>query len=202
MGTRDPRVDAYIATSADFAKPILEHLRSMIHDACPDVQETMKWSRPHFDYKGMLGGMAAFKNHCVFGFWKGELIIDKKRERSLKLDATGSLGRLTKVSDVPSTKVLTSYIRQAMKLNDDGAKAPHMVNRKPKKPLPVPPYLMAALRTNKKALAAFGDFSPSHKREYVEWITEAKSEATRAKRLTTALEWIADGKPRNWKYIK
>ena len=196
MGRRDPRVDAYIARSADFAKPILEHIRTVVHDACPDVEETTKWSVPHFDYKGMMCGMAAFKQHCTFGFWKGSLVLggDKK-----DVDGMGQFGRLQKVSDLPSKKVLKGYIRKAMQLNDEGVK-PRRAAR-PKKPdLPVPDYMRAALRRNRKAQSAFDAFSPSHRREYIEWITEAKSEETRERRLETALEWLSEGKSRNWKY--
>jgi uncharacterized protein YdeI (YjbR/CyaY-like superfamily) len=202
MPRRDPRVDAYIAKSADFAKPILNHIREVVHAACPDTEETMKWSFPHFDYKGMLCGMAAFKQHCTLGFWKGSLIIDKATREKLSVEAMGSFGRLTTLSDLPSDKVLTGYIKAAMKLNDAGVPAPHMVNRKVKKALPVPAYLTAALKRNKKARDTFESFPPGHRREYIEWITEAKTEETRNRRIQTALEWMAEGKGRNWKYVK
>ncbi|HMD34722.1 MAG TPA: YdeI/OmpD-associated family protein [Vicinamibacterales bacterium] len=198
MGKRDPRVDAYIAKSADFAKPILIGLRDTIHAACPDVEETMKWSFPHFTYQGMLCSMAAFKQHAVFGFWKGSLIVDddgKKAEPGM-----GQFGRITKMSDLPSTKRLTGYIRKAMTLNEDGITVPRPKKRARSKIVRVPPDLAAALRRNSKARAAFDAFSPSHKREYVEWITEAKAKETRVRRLQTAIEWMAQGKSRNWKY--
>ena len=196
MGARDPRVDAYIAKSADFAKPVLEHIRAVVHEACPEVEETMKWSVPHFDYKGMMCGMAAFKQHCTFGFWKGSLVLggDKK-----DVDGMGQFGRLQKVSDLPSKKVLEGYVRKAMQLNEEGVR-PERAARSKKPELPVPDYMRAALRRNRKAQSAFDAFSPSHRREYIEWITEAKSEATRERRLETALEWMSEGKPRNWKY--
>jgi len=199
MGTKDPRFDAYITKSADFAKPILKYIRAVVHEACPEVKEELKWHNPSFMYKGILCGMAAFKEHAVFGFWKGTLIIADKGK---SLEAAGSFGKLTKVSDLPSKKILIGYIKQAMALNDKGVKAPVKHNKGPKKPLRVPPYLLAALRKNKKALATFEDFSPSNKREYIEWVTEAKSEETRNNRLVTAVEWMAQGKVRNWKYIK
>ena len=196
MGTRDPRVDAYIAKSADFAKPILEHIRAVVHEACPEVEETTKWSVPHFDYKGMMCGMAAFKQHCTFGFWKGSLVLGGDTR---DVDGMGQFGRLQKVSDLPSKKVLKGYIKKAMQLNDEGVK-PERAVRSKKPDLPVPDYMRAALRRNRKAQSAFDAFSPSHRREYIEWITEAKSDATRERRLETALEWLSEGKSRNWKY--
>jgi uncharacterized protein YdeI (YjbR/CyaY-like superfamily) len=188
-------VDAYIAKSADFAKPILKHLREIVHEACPEAEETMKWSFPHFDYKGMLCAMAAFQQHCTFGFWKGSLIVDRNGE---SLAAMGQFGRITAISDLPSKKVLAGYVRAAAKLNDEGIKV--VRKTKPKKPLAVPAYLEAALMKNRKALGRFEDFSPSQKREYVEWITESKREETRERRLKQAVEWISQGKTRNWKY--
>jgi len=197
MGTRDPRIDTYIAKSADFAKPILTHLRDVVHAACPEVEETMKWSSPHFDYKGeMMCGMAAFKEHCRFGFWKGALIPGIP---SLSEQVEGPMGRITSVRDLPSRKVLSGYVKAAMNLNDTGVKAVRMKGP-PKKALPTPPYLTRALNGNKAAKASFEAFSPSAKREYVEWLIEAKTEETRARRLDTAIEWIAEGKTRNWKY--
>lgn len=199
MGKRDARVDAYIAKSADFARPILTHVRELVHAACPDVEEAMKWSFPHFLYKGMLCSMASFKEHCAFGFWKGSLVVeqaDGEPERGM-----GQFGRITKLADLPSKKVLTGYIKEAMRLNDAGVKAP--ARQKPKTPreVVVPDDLAVALRGNKAARATFEKFSPSHKREYVEWITEAKTEPTRLRRLETAIAWMAEGKPRNWKYM-
>jgi uncharacterized protein YdeI (YjbR/CyaY-like superfamily) len=199
MGTRDKRIDAYIAKSADFAKPILTHLREVVHDTCPDVEETMKWSFPHFMYQGMLCSMASFKEHCAFGFWKGSLIVGDDNGKSA--EAMGHLGRITKLSDLPPKKVLAGYIKKAMALNEAGTAAP----RKPKRAarqVATPDYFMAALKKNRKALATFEGFSPSHRREYVEWITGAKGEVTRQRRLEQALEWLAEGKPRNWKYMK
>jgi uncharacterized protein YdeI (YjbR/CyaY-like superfamily) len=198
MGTRDARVDAYIAKSADFAQPILAHLRELVHSVCPDVEETMKWSFPNFMYKGMLCNMASFKEHCAFGFWKGSLMVasDGRAEEGM-----GHLGRITKLSDLPSKKILTGYIKKAMELNDKGIKKAAPPKPKAPKQVVVPDYLEQALQANAAARATFERFSPSHKREYVEWITEAKTEATRIKRLQTALEWMAEGKPRNWKYM-
>ena len=199
MGKRDERVDAYIAKSAEFARPILTHLREIVHAACPEVEETMKWSRPHFMYKGMLCGMSAFKEHCSFGFWKGSLIVEKGRDDDKT--GMGQFGQITQVSDLPSKKVLSGYIKEAMKLNDAGVKSPTRSKPKTPREVVVPDDLTEALQKNKKALATFEKFPPSHKREYIEWITEAKTEATRTRRLETAIEWMAEGKPRNWKYM-
>ncbi len=198
MAARDARVDAYIAKSADFARPILTHLREVVHTACPDVEETMKWSFPHFLYKGMLCGMAAFKEHCSFNFWKGALIVENGVGDDEK--AMGQFGRITKLSDLPPKKILSGYIKKAMKLNEDGVKVP--ARSKPKAPqaLVIPDELTRALQANNDARAVFEKLSPSHKREYAEWISEAKTEATRTRRLETALQWMAEGKSRNWKY--
>jgi uncharacterized protein YdeI (YjbR/CyaY-like superfamily) len=199
MGKKDPRTDAYIAKSADFAKPILNHLREVVHEACPEVEEDFKWSFPHFSYKGMFCSMAAFKEHCAFGFWKSKLIVDRKGESLEK--AMGQFGRIMKVSDLPPKKVLIEYIKLAKKLNDDGVKAPARAKPKTPRELIVPDDLAKALKRNKAAQATFDKFSPSNKREYVDWITDAKTEATRNKRLETAIEWMAEGKTRNWKYM-
>ena len=199
MGTRDDRVDAYIAKSPEFARPILTHLRDLVHAACPDVEETMKWSRPHFLYKGMLCGMSAFKEHCAFGFWNGSVVAKGKGDEAK--DGAGQFGRITQVADLPSKKILTGYIKEAMKLNEAGIKSPTRTKPKTPREVIVPDDLRAALQKNKKALATFEKFPPSHKREYIEWITEAKTEATRTKRLDTTIEWLAEGKPRNWKYM-
>ena len=199
MGKRDPRIDAYIASSADFARPILTHIREVVHEACPDVEETLKWRNPSFIYHGILCGMAAFKAHAFLGFWKGALI---QVDRNKSLEAAGSFGRITKVSDLPAKRVLIGYVKQAMDLNANGAKAPMKHARLSKAPLRTPADLRAALSTKKKAAATYAAFSPSAKREYVEWISEAKTDATRSKRLATAVEWISEGKQRNWKYMK
>ena len=197
MGTRDPRVDTYIAKAADFAKPILIELREIVHAACPDCEEAIKWSSPTFMYKGMLCGMSAFKEHAAFGFWKGPLVVeDPKGDNPYRV-----FDRLTKLSDLPSKKTLTGFIKKAMALNDEGV----TIKRAPKapaKPIAVPKDLAAALAKNKKAKAAFDGFPPSHKREYLEWITEAKREETRTRRLQTAIAQMAEGKPHNWKYMK
>jgi len=199
MAQKDPRVDAYIAKSADFAKPILSHIRELVHATCPDVEETMKWSFPHFLYKGMMCSMAAFKEHASFGFWKSSLILPGSVEPSEK--GMGSFGKLTSISDLPAKKVLIGYIKKAMALNDEGVKSPTRSKPKTVKELVVPEDLMEALNQNSTAKAAFEKFSPSHKREYIEWITEAKTQPTRIKRLQTTIEWLVEGKSRNWKYM-
>jgi len=199
MATRDPRIDAYIAKSADFAKPILTHIRSLVHEACPDVEETMKWSFPHFQYKGMLCSMASFKEHCAFGFWKSSLVVENSNGETEP--SAGNFGRITKLSDLPSKKILIGYIKKAMKLNDEGVKPPARAKPKTPKAVIVPDDLKRALQANTQAQATFEEFSPSHQREYIAWLTEAKTEATRARRLETAIEWMAEGKPRNWKYM-
>ena len=202
MGTRDPRIDAYIAKQRDFAKPILIHIRDVVHAACPDVQETLKWSSPHFDYRGaMMCGMAAFKEHAIFGFWKGALIEGVSPNRNHGGEAMGNFGRLTSVKDLPSRKVMVSLVKQAMRLNDEGISVPRP-KKAPKPEAAVPGALAAALHQNRRAAAHFEKFSPSQRREYIEWIDDAKREDTRAKRIAQAIEWIADGKGRNWKYEK
>jgi uncharacterized protein YdeI (YjbR/CyaY-like superfamily) len=196
MGNRDPRVDAYIAKSADFAKPILEYLRETVHGAVPGLEETMKWSMPAFYYKGPLCNMAAFKEHCAFGFWKGSLVVgDVARE------AMGHMGRITSLKDLPPKKELVRLIKEAARLNDEGVKV-ERAPRTAKKPAKTPDDLAAALARNKKASATFENFPPSHRREYIEWITDAKGEETRKRRVAQAVEWMAEGKSRNWKYMK
>lgn len=199
MGKKDNRVDAYIAKSADFAKPILNHLRKLVHTGCADVEETIKWGMPSFDYKGPLCSMAAFKEHAVFGFWKAALMEDAGKMKNNQQNAMGHLGKIKSLADLPTDKLLLSRIKEAAKLNEDGVKLPPR-KKTEKKDLIIPDYFIKVLSKNKKALQAFDNFSPSHKKEYVEWITEAKTEETRNRRMETAIEWIADGKGRNWKY--
>jgi uncharacterized protein YdeI (YjbR/CyaY-like superfamily) len=188
----DPRVDAYIDKAPDFARPILNEIRARVHAACPACEETMKWSSPSFQYKGMLCGMGAFKEHCMFGFWKAELVVGGSNPHA-------RFRHLTSVADLPTKKEMAALIHKAMVLNDDGV-AVTRAPREKKAPARVPAELADALKKNKKARSAFDAFSPSHKREYVEWITEAKRDETRAKRVATAMQWIAEGKSRNWMY--
>jgi uncharacterized protein YdeI (YjbR/CyaY-like superfamily) len=193
MAKKDPRVETYIAKSAKFAQPILKHLRALVHAGCPDVVETVKWSFPHFEYKGVLCSMAGFQEHCSFGFWNRAMKIPGKE------GAMGQFGSIKALSDLPRDKVLLGYIREAARLNETGVKVGPI--RRKLKPLPVPPELQAALKENPAALARFESFSPSHRREYNEWIGEAKQEETRRNRTETAIAWIAEGKARNWKYM-
>lgn len=196
MSNRDPRVDAYIARSAPFARPILEHIRDVVHAACPDVEETIKWGFPNFGYKGMLCSMASFKEHCAFGFWQAKRVLG---EAASDEEAMGSFGRLTSVKDLPPKRELVGYVKKAMQLNEEGIKRTPS-KAKPKPPLSVPDDLAAALKKNRRASTAWEKLAPSHRREYVEWITEAKQPATRERRLATTLEWVSEGKSRNWKY--
>jgi len=197
MPKKDPRIDAYIARSADFARPILAHLRALVHEGCPDVVETIKWGSPSFEHHGILCGMAAFKEHCAFGFWNRALKISNAKADA----AMGQFGRITSLADLPKDKVLLGYVKEAARLNEAGEKLGPMA-RKAREPLPVPKALTAALEKKPGALAKFEAFSPSQRRDYSEWILEAKTEATREKRLSTAVEWIGQGKPRMWKYLK
>ncbi|HJR61900.1 MAG TPA: YdeI/OmpD-associated family protein [Vicinamibacterales bacterium] len=197
MGRKDPRVDAYIEKSQPFAKPILKYIRKAVHAGCPEVEETLKWSAPHFDYKGVMCGVAAFKEHIRFGFWKSQLLDAGGRGVG---EGMTQFGCVRSIDDLPPEKTLVALVRQAARLNDEGVKAPRK-RPAPKATLKTPPDFAAALKKNRKAQAAFDAFSPSHKREYVEWITEAKQEATRQRRIATALEWLEAGKPRHWKYM-
>jgi len=201
MSVYDPRVDAYIERAASFARPVLQHLRALIHAQCPDITETMKWSFPHFDYKGRsLFNMAAFKEHCAFGFWLASVMSDPKGIlQTNEKSAMGSLGRITALKDLPSDKVLAQYMKQSVQLADEGVK-PVRAARQPVQEQAVPDDLLAALAKNRKAQEVFGRFAPSHRKEYLEWILEAKREETRAKRIAQAVEWMAEGKSRNWKY--
>lgn len=202
MPAHDPRVDEYISKSADFAKPVLTYLRDTIHKACPDVKETMKWSCPNFEYAGgILCSMAAFKQHCAFGFWLASLmkVPDKLLALVGEKTSMGHFGQIKNIADLPSEEVLVKYIKEAMALNEKGDKIPKKKSIQTNE-VEVPPYFAEALEQNKGVFVNFEKLSPSHKKEYLEWITEAKTEVTRNKRIATALEWLAEGKSRNWKY--
>jgi uncharacterized protein YdeI (YjbR/CyaY-like superfamily) len=194
--SRDDRIDAYIARQADFARPILEWLRAMVHAACPDVEETLKWSAPAFMYKGkQLAMMAAFKAHATFGFWHGKLVVG---EGQAQQNAMGQFGRLASVADLPEEEVFVALVRKAMGLIDAGVKP---VRDKTARPvLQTPDDLRAALDANAAAAATFDGFPPGARRDYVEWVVDAKRPETRAKRIAQAVEWMAEGKKRNWKY--
>ena len=202
MGTKSTRVDTYISKANDFAQPILIHLRSLIHKACPEVEETIKWSFPHFEYKGMLCYLAAFKQHCTFGFWKGALMKDPDKVMTeLGESAMGHFGKIKKLNDLPADKILLAYLKEAIRLNEAGAKLPPKKISKLKSVQP-PGDLKKALSKNKAAANVFAAFSNSNKKEYVAWIEEAKTDSTRNRRLEQAVAWMAEGKVRNWKYIK
>jgi uncharacterized protein YdeI (YjbR/CyaY-like superfamily) len=202
MGKKEQKIDAYIAKSADFAKPILHHLRELVHSSCPDAEEKIKWGFPHFDYKGeMMCSMAAFKQHASFGFWKAALMKDPILAETARSEvAMGHLGRITTVKDLPSDKKIKAWIKEAMALNDKGIRLAAKPKNTEKKELIVPDYFTKMLAKNKKAKQVFDAFAYSHKKEYLMWITEAKTEETRNKRMASAIEMLAEGKSRNWKY--
>jgi uncharacterized protein YdeI (YjbR/CyaY-like superfamily) len=201
MEQYDARVDAYIAKAAPFAQPILEHIRQMVHEASPLITETVKWSMPFFEYKGPVCMMASFKQHLGFGFWKASRLKDPNGYLlgSDEEAAAGSFGRIEKIEDLPPAEALADFVRQMIALNESGVKEP----KKPaasKAEITMPSDFNDLLSGNPKALEHFFNFSPSKKKEYLEWITESKSDATRQKRMEQALEWISEGKSRNWKY--
>ena len=196
MARKDPRVDAYIAKAQPFAQPLLKQLRAAVRAACPPVEETIKWGMPSFEYQGPMCGMAAFNEYVTFGFWKHSLLTGRLPTK--ESNAMSYYGKLRSVADLPPRATLIRTIREAMDLNEKNIKVARKITKKPA--LKVPAYFTAVLRTNARALAAFQAFPPSHQREYVEWVDEAKREETRARRLETAIEWIAKGKSRNWKY--
>jgi uncharacterized protein YdeI (YjbR/CyaY-like superfamily) len=203
---RNPKVDAYIAKAAPFALPVLTHLRALVHKACPDVVEEMKWSRPFFLHGGViLCNVSAFKEHCSFGFWGAEIGKVLVQDGRVKDGGMGSLGKITSLKDLPSDKQLVGYIRTAAEfidagLGDNRITVARRVAKAPKAAVETPAEFAAALKKNKAAAKVFEAFSPSCKREYVEWIADAKRAETREKRIAQAVEWIAEGKQRNWKY--
>ncbi len=197
---KDPQVDAYISKAPEFAKPILTHLRELVHTACPDVEETMKWSRPHFYHKGMMCGMSAFKQHCSFGFWLHDQVVGEAAKSSTEGEGMGQFGKIISLADLPPDKQIIAYVKKAAALNEAGVKRPAPPRPKEPRELVVPDVIINALKKNKKAQAAFEAFSYSHKKEYVEWITEAKRDETRDKRIETMMQWLAEGKSRHWKY--
>ena len=199
MATKDPRVDAYIAKAQPFAQPVLKHLRTLMHTACPKIEETLKWNAPAYAHNGIVAITASFKNHCALVLWKAALlqpIIGKY----LDDDSRGQFGKLTSIKDLPPDRVLIKCFKEAWRLNDEGIRAPRPAKKKTPTEVPVPSYLTSALKRNKKAAAQFKAFSPAKRKEYIAWLDEAKTAETREKRLATALEWIAEGKGRNWKY--
>jgi uncharacterized protein YdeI (YjbR/CyaY-like superfamily) len=199
----NPKVDAYIAKSQPFAQTILSHIRELAHKACPDVEETIKWSMPFFELRGVvLGHMAAFKQHCAVGFWGPEMHAILREDGLLSENGMGSLGKVTSLKELPSDKKLLNYYRQAAGFVASGQRTKSIARiKKPPKPAPeVPAELSAALKKNKAAAKMFAGLSPSCQREYVDWIVEAKRPETKEKRVAQSVEWIAEGKQRNWKY--
>lgn len=197
----NPAIDAYITKAQPFAQPILLHLRKLVHKACPNVEETIKWGMPFFDYKGPMSNMAAFKQHCSFGFWKASLMSDPLLLENAKAEtAMGHLGKITSLKDLPKDKQIIAYISEAMQLNEDGKKVVKAKHAAPKE-LIIPDYITEAIHKIAQAFATFHAFAPSQKKEYVLWIDEAKTEATKMKRLAKAIETLAEGKPHNWQYM-
>jgi hypothetical protein len=199
MSRPDPRVDAYIDAAADFARPILQHIRGIVHEACPQVSETIKWRMPTFEYAGvMLCHMAAFRRHASFGYRKHALVVGKGEV----VAGLGSFGKLTRLGDLPPRRLLLAHVRKAMRLNEEGVPGTPAKSGVAKPPPDLPTELAAAfaMREHARARATFKAFPPSGQREYTEWIASAKRAETRARRLAQALEWLAEGKARNWKY--
>jgi uncharacterized protein YdeI (YjbR/CyaY-like superfamily) len=200
---RDERVDAYIEQAAPFAQPILRHLRDLVHRASPDVTETIKWGAPAYEYKGILAIMASMKHHAVFNLWKGELIPDVQAAYADKFDeAMGTFGKIRSVEELPPDEKVIGWIKEAIDLNERGVKLPQRSRKEPAPEVDTPEDLLAALESNEPARLTYEGFTPGRKREYVEWLTEAKTDATRQKRLAQAVEWMAEGKSRHWKYQK
>lgn len=205
MGTNDPRVDAYIAKQAAFAQPILRELRSIAHEADPGITEDIKWGAPAFMHKGIVFIMAGFKAHVGVNFWKGALIVPSQSRRSTDDKAMDQIRKMASMAELPPKKTIIGYIKSAIRLNEGGVPTPTPGKNSPVKkraPLRTPPSLSAALKRNAKAKTTYESFSPSHKREYIEWIGEAKTTETRDRRIEQALGWMAEGKARNWKYMK
>jgi uncharacterized protein YdeI (YjbR/CyaY-like superfamily) len=195
---KSPAVDAYIEKSAPFARPILRRVRAAMHKGCPEVEETIKWGVPHFEYHGVIGSMAAFKQHASFGFWKQKLMQDPAGLFPRAGESSMGGRKFRSVDELPAERVLLRYIKAAVALNEQGVKVPRIAGKKP--PPMLPPDLAAALKKNPRARMTYDTFPPSQQREYVEWITEAKREATRQRRVKTAVQWMAQGRSHNWKY--
>jgi uncharacterized protein YdeI (YjbR/CyaY-like superfamily) len=203
MKNTSPRVDAYIARSPAYARPILKKIRTLFHQASPQMQETIKWGFPHFEYKGIVGSMAAFKRYVTFGFWKGKLLNDPHGLFTVMGKTAMSHTKFTTLAELPRDEVVLDYIREAIRLNEDDVKVAAPKKKRVARPeLEVPLFLAQALKVNKRALATFEAFSPSHRREYIEWLIEARKDETRARRLAITMELLTAGKPRNWQYLK
>jgi uncharacterized protein YdeI (YjbR/CyaY-like superfamily) len=201
MEQYDSRVDAYIDKAAPFAQPILQHLRQLVHSVSPLLTETMKWGFPFFDYKGSVCQMAAFKGHMGFGFWKQSQLNDPAKLIQREDGTAGSFGKITSIDELPADEILIDFIKQAMALNEtENIKPKEKKITAPKATIEMPVDFAKLLALNPKAFEIYERFSPSHKREYLEWIVDAKTDATRLKRMETAVEWMTEGKSRNWKY--
>jgi uncharacterized protein YdeI (YjbR/CyaY-like superfamily) len=200
---RNPAVDDYIAKSAEFARPILKHVRKLVHKGCPKIEETIKWGVPAFEREGIVAMMAAFKKHVAFGFWSERLIRERlgaDADRVFPKDAKLGMGgrRYQSRDELPPDAMLVRAVKFAVALNESGVRPKRKLERKP--PPKAPPYFAAALKKNAKARATFGRLTPGQQREYVDWLVEAKQEATRERRLAQAIEWLAAGRQRYWKY--
>lgn len=191
--TREPKIDAYIARAQPFARPILEKVRERVHAVVPDIEEAMKWSHPTYCKGGKIVlGTAAFKQHAAVNFWRGQELGLAREE-----GAMGQLGKITSRDDLPSN--LDELIAKAAELAES-APAPRKTKHAPKPAPAMHPDFAAALAKAPRAKAALDAFPPSAQRDYLEWISDAKQDATRAKRIATAVEWLGEGKRRNWKY--
>jgi uncharacterized protein YdeI (YjbR/CyaY-like superfamily) len=200
---KNPAVDAYVAKSADFARPILKRLRELMHKADPNIAETIKWGVPHFEHEGIVASMAAFKQHVAFGFWNEKLLreqLGRDAGRMFPRDAEKGMGgrKVRALAELPPAALIVRTAKAAVALNDAGLRPKRVLKRKP--PPKAPPDLVAALKRNAKARATYGRLTPGQQREYVEWLVEAKQAATRERRLAQAVEWLAEGKQRYWKY--
>ena len=198
----DPRVDAYIERSAEFAKPILLHLRKLIHETCPQVEEKMKWSFPHFDYKGMFCSMAGFKAHCAFGFWKASLMKSAATLKTNQQQSMGHLGRITSLKNLPPDHTMINLLIEAMTLNELDIKLPSAPKVTVERNVEMHDMLKKELKKHKSASSAFDQLRPSHKNEYCEWINEAKTESTRLRRIEQTIALLKEGKNLRWKYEK
>jgi hypothetical protein len=196
MPSRDPRIDAYIAAAQPAAQPMLKEIRAAVHAACPDVEETIKWRTPTFAHKGIMLGMASFKKHTTMGFWKSKLM--RERLSAADQQALEQAGQVAIGDQLPNRAALVRLVKVAAAINEEGLVQPRAMRKRPVRPTPA--YLTAALRKNAKARANFAVLPPSHRREYIDWLVDAKQDATRQRRLAQAIDWIAAGKARNWKY--
>jgi hypothetical protein len=195
MATTDPRIDAYIAKQGDFARPILTWIRAQMHAASPDIGEAIKWGMPFFTYQDRpLANMAAFKAHASFGFWdRAGMATGKEGE------AMGQYGRLTSLADLPPEAEFCALVQAALAPIAAGD-APKRVRGAPKPDLPVPDALAQALADDALATATWDGFPPGCRREYSEWIGEAKRPETRDKRVAQTIAQLREGKKMNWKY--